>query len=315
MIKGFIKSKEVDEVLTAGFLSGENVVLYGPGGYGKSDMSLAFLKQNNVPDEEITIKSLSRSSTKDDLFGGINMKLLTEEGRIEYLLDYSIFATKYLILEEAFDCNKATLESIKDVLTSKQVRNGNQMYDIKTKFIIVCTNRSKAELQEDESSIALMERFPLSLKVYWDHHRLQDYIELIECVSGKKPNMELQSLIQYMLDSIVKDSSKRPPAPRTVIRMLNVYNNNGIPPLKYMDGLPNIDRAVEDHMVNFEINEKKQEFKTTIINLEKMKTKHGNSSTLQEIRAYHQLVKDLSKYGDWVDEADITNHQKNLMIT
>jgi MoxR-like ATPase len=244
-IKGFIKSKKVAQVLNTAHKSGENVVLYGPGGYGKSEMVQAFLRSIGARQEQITVKALSVGTTLDDLLGGINLKTLRETGEISYNVHQSIFSTPYLVLEEAFDAPVRVLEGLKDILTSKQIRNGNQVYNIKTKFIIVATNRSKKELSEDDSSKALMERFPLSLRVYWDSHSLADYQELISKIFGEQ-NSTFDALISYMLESIEEDESKQPPSPRTAVRGFKVLKSTGIEGLRFLDGLPNIDRAIDN---------------------------------------------------------------------
>lgn len=287
-IKGFIKSKEVFNVLMAGNKSGQNVVLYGRGGYGKSEMSLAFLRQLGASDKEIQVKSLSVGTTTDDLFGGINVRRLKETGEIHYNLNASIFSTPYLILEEAFDAPVRVLESLKDVLTSKKVRNGNQVWEIKTKFIIVCTNRAKSEVVTDESSAALLERFPLSLEVGWKTHTLRDYQELIECVKGESSET-FNTLIQYMIESIKEDESQLPPSPRTVVRMYNVLKTAGIDALRFMDGLPNIQHAIKNidtlNMLTMKAGQLRAAFR-------QLKEK-GDEASLSEIKRHNKEVKDL----------------------
>ena len=239
----FYKSEEVFEVLEAAHLSRQNVVLYGPGGYGKSEMTAQFLRNIGARDHQVTIKALSAGTSIDDLFGGVNMKVLQDTGEIIYNVEKSIFSTPYLVLEEAFDAPVRVLESMKDVLTSKRIRNGAQSFEIKTKFIIVCTNRSKEELSEDNSSKALMERFPLSLKVHWDSHTVEDYMEMLKGVFGELP-AEIESLLKYVV-KLCTDAQIDPPAPRTVVRLVTVFKTAGIRACRFMDGIYGIDKAIE----------------------------------------------------------------------
>lgn len=240
-INGFIKSDEVFDILEVGRRSIQHVVLYGPGGYGKSEMSVAYLKQAGIPDSDVTVKVLSVGTYLDDLLGGVNMKRLQKDGVIEYNLEHSIFNTKWLILEEAFDAPVRILESLKDILTSKTVRNGAQIWPIKTEHIIICTNRNKSSMISDASSAALMERFPLSLKVYWDTHDLTDYIQLARCVG--KYSMAFKYTITHLID-VLKENGEQPVPPRTAVRMMEIINNVGIDGLKYLD-IPYIDVAIK----------------------------------------------------------------------
>lgn len=313
MVQGFVKSAQVAEILSAGNKSGQNVILYGAGGYGKSEMSTAFLRQIGARKEQITIKSCSVGTSVDDLFGGINMKVLQEEGRIEYNLDYSIFSTPYLILEECFDAPLRVLEALKDTLTSGWVRNGSQQYQIKTKFIIVCTNRSKEELIEDASSAALMERFPLSLKVEWDSHTWADYEELIQTVFGSIPET-VEVLLKYILESIKEDSGKRPPAPRTVVRMVKVFQAAGVAGIKYMDGLPNVQRAIENLNSEMAKAVKVKEFEKLISELGILKSQFGDNTPYAEIKSYLEKVDLLSTYNKWIKKEDIESIQKRMAL-
>lgn len=295
-IKGFIKSAKVAQVLNTAHKSGENVVLYGPGGYGKSEMIQAFLRSVGARQEQITVKALSVGTTLDDLLGGINLKTLRETGEISYNVHQSIFSTPYLVLEEAFDAPVRVLEGLKDILTSKQIRNGQQLYNIKTKFIIVATNRSKKELSEDDSSKALMERFPLSLRVYWDSHNLNDYQELISKIFGEQ-NSTFDVLMSYMLESIEEDESKNPPAPRTVVRAFKVLKNTGVEGLRFLDGLPNIDRAI-DNLAEQQEKIRQQEKERKIvqdanIKLNEFSEKHtrfDDNATLKQVKEFNQEI-------------------------
>lgn len=292
MIKGFIKSELVHEVLEVGRQTNQNVVLYGPGGYGKSEMSLAYLKEH-YKEKDITVKALSVGTTVDDLLGGINIKTLKDTGEVIYNVDKSIFASKVLILEEAFDAPVRVLEGLKDILTSRKVRNGSQQWSIKTEFIIVCTNRSKDELITDASSRALMERFPLSLHVTWNTHTLSDYKELCRTVFNKE-NPDFTALMSYMLESIAEDESKRPPAPRTAVRMFKVLDQFGKEGLKYMDGLPNINRALEYISEYKVIQERKEEFvKRMNKSIETGQQLVQSNPTLSEIKEFNLKLREL----------------------
>lgn len=309
-MKGFVKSEKVKVVLSAAYKSGQNVVLYGKGGYGKSEMAVAFLRSVvNARENQICIKSLSVGTTLDDLLGGINIKELKETGCLQYNVSQSIFSAPFLILEEAFDAPVRVLEGLKDILTSGKIRNGLQTYKVQTKFIIVCTNRSKSELVEDESTAALMERFPLSYKVEWDSHSLADYQELIKTVTGEDVDEELEALLSYILESIKEDQSKQPPCPRTVIRACKIHKAAGMEALQFLDGLPNIERALSGVKETLKAVQKKKQL---VLKLEELLSyKQGQlseESTWKTIQEYLNRVKALK---DWAG-SDLTKENEKV---
>jgi MoxR-like ATPase len=297
-MKGFVKSEKVEAVLTAAYKSGQNVVLYGKGGYGKSEMAVAFLRSVvNARENQICVKSLSVGTTLDDLLGGINIKELKETGCLQYNVSQSVFSAPFLILEEAFDAPVRVLEGLKDILTSGKIRNGLQTYKVQTKFIIVCTNRSKSELVEDESTAALMERFPLSYKVEWDSHSLADYQRLIKTVICEEINEEFEALLSYILESIKEDQSKAPPCPRTVIRAYKIHKAAGVEALQFLDGLPNIERALSGVKEALKVVQKKKQLVLKLDELWDYKIlRLSEESSWKVIQEYITKVKALK---DW----------------
>lgn len=240
ILGNFVDSYKVEKILEVGFTTRENVVLYGPPGFGKSEMSYTFLlhkvKEEGLTEKDIFVKSLSIGTTVDDLFGGINIKELTETGNIRYNLEDSMFNSKYVILEEAFDAPPQVLSALKDAITSGYVRNGNQVFKVKTKFIIICTNKTKDEIAINDSTRALVERFPLSLRVFWEDFKYQKYYKLgivngINIKEDKVLNDVILALTRNLEDSEIYIS------PRIFKKMLKVYKAGGVSALGFIEEL------------------------------------------------------------------------------
>ena len=68
--KRFVFSEEVAELISAAFYEPCNLLLWGPGGHGKSDMVLAALKALGLKDSEIFIQSFGEGMSEDRLWGG-----------------------------------------------------------------------------------------------------------------------------------------------------------------------------------------------------------------------------------------------------
>jgi hypothetical protein len=87
--------------------------------------------------------------------------------------------------QEMMDAPDFILEQLKDILSSGVFRNGTQVFPIKTKFIVCCTNRTRDEFSKNMSLKALMERFPLELNVIWDNYTEIAYNKLLETKFGE----------------------------------------------------------------------------------------------------------------------------------
>lgn len=186
----------VKDILAVSQATGENVILYGLGGYGKSDASLAFFKAQGIEPYIITMGS---GMTIDRLFGGLDIPAFNVTGRLEYLVENSFMNHEYVIFEELFDAPDFILEQLKDILSSGVFRNGNQIFTIKTKMIVCCTNRTREEFSKNNSLKALMERFPLETKVGWKDHTRITYENLLNKVFGTSDPMLTYILEQFSI--------------------------------------------------------------------------------------------------------------------
>ena len=172
----FVYMEDVHKILDVAMVSQKNVILYGPGGYGKSEYTLEFFKENNIEPYVIT---MGTGMTTDRLFGGIDIMEFNKTGKLEYLVQNSFMNSEYVIFEELFDAPDFILEQLKDILSSGVFRNGTQMFPIKTKMIVCCTNKTREEFSKNISLKALMERFPLEMKVVWKDHNKITYDNLL----------------------------------------------------------------------------------------------------------------------------------------
>src|SRR5690606_15466463 len=80
----FIFSKDVAEILLRGFDAKKNVLLYGKGGHGKSEITEMVtneLYKRGLISGEPFIKALGDGLTQEELFGGIDIKEMKDTGR------------------------------------------------------------------------------------------------------------------------------------------------------------------------------------------------------------------------------------------
>ena len=73
-------------ILDIGLKTGKNIVLYGPGGHGKSELTMAYLAEKGIDPYVIT---MGTGMTTDRLFGGLDIPTFEKTGKIEYLVENS----------------------------------------------------------------------------------------------------------------------------------------------------------------------------------------------------------------------------------
>ncbi len=211
--KKFIYFEEVLDSLCCAWVEshdggrdGSNVVLWGPGGYGKSEMSLTFAREVYKLEQVEArpfVKSFGASTADGDVWGGYDLNSIGEKGRLEFALDDSFLAAEIAILEELFDLPGRVIEDLKDTLSAREFRRGALSYLMKTRSIIVCTNHNPDDIEKrSESANALLQRFPTRLEVKWPKHEASDYLSMFNL---QVPELrELAPLMANIIPCFVK---------------------------------------------------------------------------------------------------------------
>jgi len=213
----------------------ENIILFGPGGYGKSDAAVLFaqlLKRVGAIQSDPFTMSFGQGMTEEKIFGGIDIKKFQNSGEIEYLLRNSWIMHEFVIWEELWDANPAVLLILKDALQSGYIRMGNQKVKIKTKMIVACTNRSRDEVVSDASTEALMQRFLFEKEVKWDSHLPADYNKAFFCATGVQN--DISSAVANICYEV--NSDEYTVSPRTAGKALKSARLNGVESLAGMHG-------------------------------------------------------------------------------
>ncbi len=219
LLDNYVFMDKTFNVLEVGMKTQKNVVLYGPGGHGKSEYSLEYLYEKGISPYIIT---MGKGMSTDRLFGGLNVKEYEATGKIEYLVENSFMNHEYVIFEEMMDAPDYILEQLKDILSSGQYRNGSQVFNIKTKFIISCTNKTREEFSKNDSLKALMERFPLELNVVWDNYTDVAYNTLLEKRFGVN---KVDPIIPFLLQEFTRNGITI--SPRIALDCYDIYEECG----------------------------------------------------------------------------------------
>ena len=81
--------------------------------------------------------------------------------------------------------------SLRDTLTRKMLRNGKQLVPLKTESIFILTNEEpKKKSTLGDSYKALLERFPIQMRVAWTSYTEQDYVDLLDTVGHRKQSFK-----------------------------------------------------------------------------------------------------------------------------
>lgn len=175
--------------------------------------------------------------TEESLFGGINIKKFKDSGELEYLFKNSFLEHEIVIFEEIFDAPPQVLLALKDVLTSGHARKGNQTHRSKTKVVIGLTNKSKEDFAEDDSLEALVQRFPLTLKVEWDSYEKKDWLLLYKTVFGEEFFEDNKGKLTSLAEIITENNRAQNTfvSPRTAVHAATLYTDGG--DLKYISDI------------------------------------------------------------------------------
>lgn len=234
--KKLVYMDHVYKGLEMAFKTEEHIILYGNGGFSKSLIVEDFFRKKGITPY---VKTLGAGTTIDSVFGGMDIDLfmngkkdehgvlIEKAGKIEYLVENSFMNHEYVVLEEGFDAPDFILEQFKDILTAKEFRNGSQKFPIKTKLIVICTNKNRTELAVNSSIKALMERFPLEIKVEWDNYTSIKYDYMFMESFGKQNKM-----LSYICEELHKNSTTI--SPRTAVKCLFGIEKCGTDYLSYI---------------------------------------------------------------------------------
>lgn len=144
-----------------------NVILYGPGGYGKSEMSAKFLQE--ITGERPFVVNMNQSTTTGEIWGGMDIEKFRQGQGIHYLLARSFMNHRYVIFEEGLEPRPKVLSALKHLITSGIFEvAGVEPHEVKTVGIIIVTNIDTEMFNDTDENRAFLERFPLRQRVSWD---------------------------------------------------------------------------------------------------------------------------------------------------
>jgi len=173
--KDFVYHEEATRKIYAALAIGDNSILYGPGGFGKSVLVKALCEELGLP---VIYKVGYEGMKPEELLGVPNMTALLEESEYITAFEKSVFAQPgILILEEFFDADPSTAAALKDILTEKGFREKSGKKESLISSVIICGNKTPDEVSTNDSTKAFYkERFPFRHKMAWTSFDESDYM-------------------------------------------------------------------------------------------------------------------------------------------
>lgn len=184
----FVFTEPVADILASAIYSKQNVILYGPGGHGKSEMveealaGLGLWNRSDPVNSATLIQAFGEGLTEDALWGGIDFRKLNSPTDPEMWFNVENSFLKYpvAVFEELFDAPAFCLLPLKHTIQAGFLAKNGKSYPMQTQLIIACTNRNPDEIAEmGETYRALLERFVLRQQVEWQNYNATAYLHLL----------------------------------------------------------------------------------------------------------------------------------------
>lgn len=225
----FIYVEPVAEILASAIYSGQNVILFGPGGHGKSEMveevllGLGLWNRTDASKSETLIQSFGEGLTEDALWGGIDFTKLNSATKPEmsFHVENSFLNYPVAVFEELFDAPPFCLLPLKHTIQAGFLGKNGRNFPMKTELIIACTNKNPEDIAEmGETYKALLERFVLRQEVMWKSYNSGDYEKLI----NKHTGLRMEATERSVLCSLMADcqDAGHTISPRTAMKAVDI---------------------------------------------------------------------------------------------
>lgn len=228
----FVHLEHVEEVLETAINTNTNIILHGPGGFGKTELVKSYVEKHNLT---VNYVVGYKNMMVEALLGVPNMQKLMDDSEYSIAFDKSVFVgAEVLVLEEFLDVMPETAAALKDIITEGGYRQKGIFTKSDVKLIIMITNKSPDEIEDDDSLKAFyLERFPIHVKVDWSIRSTVKYHNLLSNNTELKSS-EVNKLAHVC--GVVKPSPRIALKAGKLLKLTNSFNA-----VSMLTGFKNID--------------------------------------------------------------------------
>ncbi len=198
--EGLIGKEKIIRLGMLAVLSGENMILIGPPGTAKSEISRRF---NKIFEEESYFEYLlTKFTTPEEIFGPLSIKKLQED-KFERNTGGYIPTSRIVFLDEIFKANSSILNTLLTIINEKVFHNGVKRE--KTPLISLIGASNEIPIGNDELT-ALYDRFLIRGMV--DYISDEEIEMLLDTENGETVIPEELKFSLKELEEIRKDSKE-----------------------------------------------------------------------------------------------------------
>lgn len=219
--RSFTQSSVTAKLLYTAITTNRNLLLHGPGGYGKSEIvskALELLKKTSriIPCDAYMDPSVFTGAT--------DIIALRDRGVISKTTNGVVFLEEgVVVMEEGLDAPPAALLSLRDTLQRRYFCCNGVCHAIGTTSVIICTNVNPLKWASDESRRATLNRFQLNLKVEWTSHEAADYEEMLTL---RGFSSSISKTVSQLV--VAGNSAGKAINPRTAVSIASLFQDCGI---------------------------------------------------------------------------------------
>jgi len=172
----FLKHENLVEDIHTVLSMGNNMIIQGDGGFGKSDIVNSVCEELGL---DINYLVCNESTTVSDVLGPIDINNYLDGEGYQRDFEKGVFRTEgVLVIEEAFDAPADVITAIKDVMSRKKLVHKDGHVESLVSNVILITNVLVGDLPKTPSINALLSRFVITHTVDCNWSK-DDYNNLI----------------------------------------------------------------------------------------------------------------------------------------
>ncbi len=219
---GLVGKEKVMKLGLLSILSGENMILVGPPGTAKSEISRRLREILADPDSETYFEYLfTKFTTPEEIFGPLSIKQLQND-KFERNTEGYMPSSRIVFLDEIFKANSSILNTLLTILNERVFHNGLKRE--KTPLISLIGASNELPFENDELT-ALYDRFLIRAVVgYVSDDEIEELLDI------KETDMEIPVEIKFTesdLNEIKNESEKvrvTSGIKRTIMQIRQEYN-------------------------------------------------------------------------------------------